>query len=887
MRFGVILPIQSKDAGLDVLWEELREEVATAEEAGFDAVFMTEFHQARGGAFVSPLLLGAGLLQGTTRIRFGTAVLATPLHHPVRLAEDLLMLDHITRGRVVLGMGIAHQVPDFQAFGVPREDREAIFEEIVDVLELALAGEPYEYEGRFFQSTAHITPKPYSSPRPELWIGAHAPRGLERAGRRADRWIVDPQRDVHVAARLAEDYRASALAHGKEPRIALFREAWIGETREECERVWGPHALAVHRLYYNVGVYHERFEPWVARGARPGRLHARPARSRAVPLRLAGRGAGDGRGVEGDHRRGLPRAPVPPPRRPEPRGDARGAAPVRLRGDRAARRRGGVAVSRRYTGDWIVTSLLVDRAERFADEVAIAAEDGHATYAGLVERAARVGGLLTALGVQPGDRVATMVPSSLDYVAAWHGIVWAGAVDVPVNVEFRGGFLEHVLRDSGSTVLVLDARYLSRLHAIDLGDVRHLLVVGSVEGEPPVGVEVHAFADALAHDPRDRHPATETDPTYIMYTSGTTGPSKGAVHCNRSSIHYIMPFVEGLDLADDDVCYSMFPLFHQMGRSACTTSSLWVGNRVELRSGFSASGFWDDIRACGATWAGYFGAVVLFLWQQEPRPDDRDHGLRRAFGSSAAPELIVPWEERFGVTLFEVYGSTEIGLGSGLGTGPRKLGTMGLPCRHLEVQIVDERDEPVPAGVVGEALWRPKYPYAIFQGYWNRPEATLETFRNLWYHSGDAGYLDDEGYFVFKDRIKDSIRRRGENISSFEVEQAVREQPGVVEAAAYAVPGIVSTEEEVMVAVVPAPTARPIPRPSSARSARRCRATRCRGTCGSWTSSRRRRRSGSRSSGSARTASPRRGRPRGARHLPAARVTLGGRPTPLFHQTVV
>ena len=119
MRFGVILPIQSKDAGLDVLWEELREEVATAEEAGFDAVFMTEFHQARGGAFVSPLLLGAGLLQGTTRIRFGTAVLATPLHHPVRLAEDLLMLDHITRGRVVLGMGIAHQVPDFQAFAVP------------------------------------------------------------------------------------------------------------------------------------------------------------------------------------------------------------------------------------------------------------------------------------------------------------------------------------------------------------------------------------------------------------------------------------------------------------------------------------------------------------------------------------------------------------------------------------------------------------------------------------------------------------------------------------------------------------------------------------------------------------------------------------------------
>jgi alkanesulfonate monooxygenase SsuD/methylene tetrahydromethanopterin reductase-like flavin-dependent oxidoreductase (luciferase family) len=263
MRFGVILPIQSKDATLDVLWEELREEVAVAEEAGFDAVFLTEFHQARGGAFVSPLLVGAGLLQGTSRIRFGTAVLATPLHHPVRLAEDLLMLDWITRGRVILGMGIAHQVPDFKAYGVPREQRSEIFEEVLDVLELALAGEPYVYRGTHIRSEAHITPKPYSDPRPELWFGAHTRVGIERAARRGDRWLVDPQRDVHVAAQLAELYAANAHEHGKEPRIGLFREAWIGDSREECERVWAPHALAVHRLYYNVGVYHRRFEPWV------------------------------------------------------------------------------------------------------------------------------------------------------------------------------------------------------------------------------------------------------------------------------------------------------------------------------------------------------------------------------------------------------------------------------------------------------------------------------------------------------------------------------------------------------------------------------------------------------------------------------------------------
>jgi crotonobetaine/carnitine-CoA ligase len=210
---------------------------------------------------------------------------------------------------------------------------------------------------------------------------------------------------------------------------------------------------------------------------------------------------------------------------------------------------------------------------------------------------------------------------------------------------------------------------------------------------------------------------------------------------------------------------------------------------------------------------GYFGAVILFLWQNPPSPGDRDHALTRAFGSSAAPELVVPWQERFGVTLYEVYGSTEIGLGSGLGPGfPPKLGTMGLPCRQLEVAIVDENDNTLPRGQVGEAVWRPREPFAIFQGYWNQPQATVDAWRNLWFHSADEGLLDEDGYFVFKDRLKDSIRRRGENISSFEVEMAVRGHAGVIECAAYAgpAPGPV-TEEEVMIAVVADPSAPPEP----------------------------------------------------------------------------
>ncbi len=297
MKFGLILQIQAKDTGLDQLWEELREQVQVAEEAGFDSVFLTEFHQARGGAFVSPLLLGAGLLQGTSRIRFGTAVLATPLHHPVRLAEDAVMLDWITRGRIVLGLGIAHQVPDFKAYGVPREDREEIFEEICDLLDLCFSGEPYSYRGKHFTSEAHITPRPYTQPRPEIWVAAHSRAGLERAGRRGDLWLADPQRDVETIAKLAVDYRRYAEENGKTPRVGIFREAWIGDSKAECERVWAPEPDAGAPALLQRRHLPEAIRAVGRRGEGTGELHARPPRARAVPLRQPRRRARDGAGV--------------------------------------------------------------------------------------------------------------------------------------------------------------------------------------------------------------------------------------------------------------------------------------------------------------------------------------------------------------------------------------------------------------------------------------------------------------------------------------------------------------------------------------------------------------------------------------------------------------
>ena len=261
MRFGIILPIQAAGVGLQQLLAELRAEVAAADRAGFDAFFLPEFHSVRGaGGLISPAVLGAALAEGTSRIKVGQAVLAAPLHHPVRVAEDIAMLSWLTEGRALLGVGSAHMPTDFDLYGVHRPDRYRLLRELLDVVRAAWSGERFSlhgYEGR-------VSPRPYGDTDPEIWMGAHGPAGLTLAGRQTDVWISDPQRHVDVVADLATRYRAAAANAGRPARVAMFRDGWIDDSRSTCAQVWLPHALAVHRLYFNVGVYRPEFEPWVS-----------------------------------------------------------------------------------------------------------------------------------------------------------------------------------------------------------------------------------------------------------------------------------------------------------------------------------------------------------------------------------------------------------------------------------------------------------------------------------------------------------------------------------------------------------------------------------------------------------------------------------------------
>lgn len=453
----------------------------------------------------------------------------------------------------------------------------------------------------------------------------------------------------------------------------------------------------------------------------------------------------------------------------------------------------------------MVARLLADRAERLGDLVAITTAEGDRVgYADLARRAAEVAGALSSIGVAPGDRVATMLDPGPVYVATWFGSAWCGAIEVPVNTDFKGAFLQHVLRESGASVLVVDARWLDRLDGLDLPDLRHVVAVGGGDPAtaPSAGFAVSAFGDVVsAATPLGPVERAEHDPVYVMYTSGTSGPSKGAIHSNRSALWNAFAWLDVLELADDDVAYSMFPLFHVTARSAVVTSTIWAGGEVALRNGFSASRFWGDIRASGATFFAYMGSVVHLLWSAPPLDVDADHRVRVAFGAAAPPKVIDQFEARFGLRLIEVYGSTELGLATAPRPGERLRGAMGSECGHLELQIHDEYGRRVATGAAGEIVARPRTPHAMFQGYWASPEATVTALRHLWFHTGDRGFVREDGNLVFVDRIKDTIRRRGENISSFEVEQAVQGHPGVVEAAAYAVPSDIA-EDEVAVAVV-------------------------------------------------------------------------------------
>lgn len=399
-------------------------------------------------------------------------------------------------------------------------------------------------------------------------------------------------------------------------------------------------------------------------------------------------------------------------------------------------------------------------------------------------------------GVARGDHVALMLGNRPELLWAIWGLGKLGAVAVPLNTAARGDLLRYLLDQSDSTLLVAEDAFADRVGPV----VAALPAVRRVLGPD----DLAAFARLPADEPPEARDVAWDDPHLIMYTSGTTGPSKGVIspYAQGHAVGETMARESGY--RPDDVLYTCLPLFHANALWFTVHAALWADACVALSPGFSARRFWGEIRDTGATVFNALGAMANIIWQQPRTDDDRDHTVRIAMCVPSSRELADGFAQRYGIRLTSVFAMTENTAVTVLGPDDpvEKAGSAGRVRDDVGVQIVGDDHAPLGVGEVGEICVRPSRG-AFMSGYHAMPEATVEVTRDLWFHTGDRGCLDAEGYLFFADRKKEAIRRRGENISAYEVETVLCRHPAVHEAAAVPVPSELG-EDDVMVWVVPA-----------------------------------------------------------------------------------
>ncbi len=419
------------------------------------------------------------------------------------------------------------------------------------------------------------------------------------------------------------------------------------------------------------------------------------------------------------------------------------------------------------------------------------------------QRASQLAGGLLELGVNKGDRVALLIDNRVEFIESWFATHMIGAIVVPLNTALRGTVLTHVMELSSPRVLISLSELVPRVRDA-LGSSQYLetiVVVRSDSRAEGIGsvIPYEALSASELKETRDIRP---WDPSAIMFTSGTTGPSKGVIYSHNNTYWIAETCVRYLKYTERDILYTSLPLFHANALNTSTFPSLLARARIVVGPRFSVSSFWDRVQESGATATNLLGAMTPMLLRQDPHGREKAHQLRTGLVIPSPKEFYDQIPERFGFDPVEAYGLSDFGM---LLWPPRdepaRPGSCGIPTEGFECRLFDEHDEEVAPGEVGELVARPLKPWITPLGYWEMPEATVAAYRNLWFHTGDLMVRDEDGWFYYVDRDKDAIRRRGENVSSFEVEQAVLLHQDVEECAAYAVPSELS-EDEIAIAVV-------------------------------------------------------------------------------------
>lgn len=450
--------------------------------------------------------------------------------------------------------------------------------------------------------------------------------------------------------------------------------------------------------------------------------------------------------------------------------------------------------------------VLEEQAERLGDRPYVFFGDAVISFSEMNRRAGHVARGLQKLGIRKGDTVALMMTNKPEFLASWFGIAKTGAIFIPLNTRHRGTVLRHMLGISKTRVIICDAALLEQVvPEIDvLGNLEKIVVLGDQSAKAASDSQM-SFSSLVDNDggyePVRVRPG---DPGIIMFTSGTTGPSKGALKPHNEAVCTADMKCGVMNYDENDCIYLPLPLFHGNALIMGAFAALRAGARLALVERFSASGFWADIERYGCTACNYVGGMISILMKAEERPGDDRTPLVKMTGAGAPLALYEKFQTRFGVTLTEGYGMSEMGVPFLSRPGARKSGTCGKLQDGYEVRLVDDEGNDVPDGAPGELLVRVSLPNYFMLEYVGMPEKTVEAWRGLWFHTGDYLKRDPDGFYIFVDRKKDAIRRRGENISSFEVEISVNGHPAILESAAYGVPSELG-EDEVMISVVARP----------------------------------------------------------------------------------
>ncbi|HAE53591.1 MAG TPA: ATP-dependent acyl-CoA ligase [Acidimicrobiaceae bacterium] len=447
---------------------------------------------------------------------------------------------------------------------------------------------------------------------------------------------------------------------------------------------------------------------------------------------------------------------------------------------------------------WTLVDAVRHQAAAAAEREFLSFENGSSvSFSEFNDLTDRLGTALCDLGVQPGDRILGLLTNSREFMLAMIATHKVGAIFVPINTELRGNFLEHQVHNSSPRIIVVDNGLIERFDAVDTSPTAIETVLRVNDGSDSTNSTPESLSGA-SHMPLE--PLLETVPRIealatpvpedvctIMYTSGTTGPSKGVLMPQGHCYLFALGTVAAMELTQDDRYFCCMPLFHANGLFMQVYASLLAGASCHVTKRFSVTDWLNIVREEKITVTNALGVMPEFIFRSPASNRDQDHLLTRILAIPVAEEWGEAMEERFGVVLRQGFGMTEVNMVTYSDLDDPVISSCAGPplSDFFEVIIADpDTDRELPRNEIGEILVRPKVPFCFNVGYFKMPDKTVEAWRNLWFHTGDAGHMDPEGRLFFVDRIKDRIRRRGENISSFELEQTLNEHPSVVESAA-------------------------------------------------------------------------------------------------------